>query len=134
MTTRSTTSDDTGFADEDPLRVMDHDADILDALNRPAARGWRPAPGDTLSGRVVDTYSSGEGEYGEYPIVEVVTSEGDIVALHCFHTTLRSAVDRRKPKVGDRIGVRYDGRLTSGGFGDKGYESYKMVLIPAPVA
>lgn len=130
MTTTSKPDTSQDFLDEDPARAMSHDQDILDALNRPPSKGWKPAPGETLSGTVVDLYDSSPGEYGEYPIMEVATNDGEIIAVHAFHTTLKSALERRKPKVGDRIGLRYEGRTTSGGFGDKGYESYRMIVLP----
>ena len=135
MTTPKTPiPDGVDFLDHDPRHAMDHDDDILSALDRPAAQGWKPVPGDTLSGRIVDIYTSGPGEYGEYPILEVANSNGEVIAVHCFHTTMKSAVERRQPKVGDRIGVRYEGRKTSGGFGDKGYESYRVVVMPAAIS
>jgi hypothetical protein len=84
---------------------------------------WRPNPGDRLIGRVVelDTASSA---YGDYPLVVVESDEDNTeYAIHAFRTVLKSELAKRKPKVGDRLAIRYDGKLPG-----KSYEGYKVAV------
>jgi len=74
------------------------------------AEGWRPEEGDTLLGRVTDL-SMGASTYGRYPIVTVAPEDGgDAVAVHAFHTGLKNRLAELRPKVGERIGIKYLGK------------------------
>jgi hypothetical protein len=77
------------------------------ASNFPEA--WRPEAGDVIEG-VVTEISSRDSEYGDpYQIVTVLDDDGTEFAVHCFHTMLRQEVERKQPKVDDRIAVAYHG-------------------------
>ncbi len=94
---------------------------ILDKLDR-VPEPWKPEVGDKLVGEVIelDTRDSG---FGEYPLVGVLTEDGREVTWHAFHTVAKSELARKRPKVGDLIGVVYQGKLNG-----KDYESYRIVV------
>jgi hypothetical protein len=66
------------------------------------AQAWKPEVGDKLIGEITDL-DERENEYGVYPIVTIVTDEGEELAVHGFHTVLRNELAKRRPRVGDRI-------------------------------
>lgn len=74
--------------------------------------GWRPDPGARIAGKVVDI-ATGDGGYGPYPIVTIVTGAGDEVAVHAFHQVLRTELARRRPKVGTELAITYVGEQPS---------------------
>ncbi len=96
---------------------------ILDRLNRPPAEAWRPQVGDTLIGKVVELDIRTGVEFGDYPIVTVQTDDGRDLAWHCFHAVAKAELARRRPVVGDVIGVKALGRPAG-----KSYESYRVVV------
>lgn len=95
---------------------------ILDQLNRPPSEAWKPAPGDTLIGRVTEL-DTRVTVHGEYPLVVLETEDGRLVGVHGFHTVLKSELARRRPAIGDRIGIRFDGNPPG-----KDYKSYRVVV------
>jgi hypothetical protein len=90
------------------------------------ATGWRPKPGDVVSGTISDLVVI-HGDYDPYPCVEVQTADGALVAVHAFHTVLQRELARRKFKVGDEIEVRYVGEVVKGsGKNELRYHGYKV--------
>lgn len=84
--------------------------------------GWRPTPGDKLTGTVVGL-DERDSDYGEpYPVVTIACDDDREVAVHGFHTVLRRELARQRPQVGDRIGVAYHGKS------DRGYERYRVIV------
>jgi hypothetical protein len=83
------------------------------------AEAWKPEPGEKLVGVVVDL-DSRETEYGRYAIVTLRTDEGDERAVHAYHTVLAREFEKRTPRLGERLGVKYLGKS------DKGYEGYRV--------
>jgi hypothetical protein len=79
---------------------------LKDNLNADYAPAWRPEPGGMLIG-VVTALSEREGAYGVYPIVTVRQDDG---TDHAFHDVARAKLARAKPKVGERIGIKYLGK------------------------
>lgn len=76
------------------------------------AEGWRPEEGDKIVGKVVDL-GRGWSDYkdGFYPIVTVHDEEQDKdIAIHCFQTVLERKMREFKPKVGERIGIEFQGK------------------------
>jgi hypothetical protein len=70
---------------------------------------WRPAPGDKIIGELTE-FDTRSSDYGEpYPILTLLTDEGEEYAIHAFHTMLRNAVERKNPQIGDRVGIAYFG-------------------------
>lgn len=95
--------------------------DMLDRLDQDST-GWKPNVGDKLVGTVVEV-SERDGDYGSYPLVVLETDSGELIAVHAFHTVLKSELARLKPSEGDRLGVKYLG-VPPG----KRYESYKVAV------
>lgn len=89
--------------------------------------GWKPEPGDKLLGTVLTVSTSDAGGFGAYPLLEIVSDDGEGIALHCFHAVLKTAVERWNPQPGERIGVKYVGKLEGRG-AFEGYEDYRMVV------
>jgi hypothetical protein len=72
---------------------------------------WRPeTPGEKLIGELTDV-DMRESEYGEpYPILTVLSEEdGQEKAWHAFHTMARNEVAKKKPQIGERVGIVYAG-------------------------
>lgn len=88
------------------------------------ATGWRPSPGDVVSGKVIDIAAT-DGGYGVYPIVTVEVDGGGEVAVHAFHTVLRRELARRRPKVGDVLEIKYLGKQESKG-SNGAYDGYRV--------
>lgn len=86
------------------------------------APGWRPEVGDEVIGTVVDV-TTGENEYGKYPIITLKRDDGSLVAVHGFHTVLRNQFKRARPRVGEQVGVRY---IQSDTDNEKGYHNYSV--------
>jgi hypothetical protein len=86
--------------------------------------GWKPAPGDKVIGVVVEVGERDSSFSGPYPYVVVDRdgNEGEVI-IHGFHTVLRNELARLRPRVGDRLGVRYLGLHDEGK-----YERYRVVL------
>ena len=100
---------------------------LLDRLNSDGAAGWRPEPGDTLIGEIIDL-SERTGDYEPYPIVTVQPEGGgDPVAVHAFHSVIKREVSKLKPNIGDKVGFKYLGEGTSKD-GKTKYQSYRVVL------
>lgn len=98
---------------------------ILNRLDAPTPSAWRPEPGDSLIGRVVEI-DSRTTEYGAYPMVTVQIDDGTEVCFHAFHSVAKSELARRRPGVGDKIGVKFLGKPAG-----KSYENYKIVVESA---
>ena len=79
----------------------------LDAL---AAEAWRPEKDGKLIGVVVDI-DTRDSDYGPDYTVITVQPDGDEPpqAWHAFHKVARNEVARKKPQIGDRIGIKLIG-------------------------
>jgi len=73
------------------------------------AEGWRPNPGDTITGKVTDL-TTGQGDYAKYPIITLATKDGD-VNVHCFHHTLKNRVKEMRPKRGHTLTITFLGEV-----------------------
>jgi hypothetical protein len=93
------------------------------------AEAWRPEPGDALIGEVVDL-DERDSEYGDvpYPIVTVLTDDGNEVAFHGFHTIARRELAKKQPQVGERIGIKYIGPASTTKAGMSPAQLYKIVV------
>lgn len=93
---------------------------LLDQLNADYPEAWRPDPGESILGEVVEI-SSRETEYGRYRII-VLKRDGDgaRLAIHAFHQVLEQELARIQPQIGHRIGIKYLGKPEG-----KNYASYR---------
>jgi hypothetical protein len=87
--------------------------------NNDFPEGWKPSPGESIKGEVVDL-DVRAGEYGKYPIV-VLETDGGRVAVHAFHEVLQSELARRSPKPGDTVEIVYRGKHP-----ERGYHLYQV--------
>lgn len=70
------------------------------------AQGWRPEPGDVLTGTVT-AIDKGWSDYTNsfYPIVTVRQEDGTLTSLHCFHEILKQRMLDLRPEIGTEITV-----------------------------
>lgn len=66
--------------------------------------GWQPQTGDVVSGTVKDL-TTGESEFGRYPIVVLSQKDGTEVAVHAFHYTLKNRLVEMRPEVGHTLTI-----------------------------
>jgi len=92
-----------------------------------AAKGWNPSEGDTVMGKIIKIGSSNPNRYGIYPIVTVLTDDGELVNLHCFHSVLKNRLIAYRPTVGERLAVKYVGEQQGKNF-DEPYHNYAVVM------
>jgi hypothetical protein len=98
---------------------------IEDALAAKYAPAWKPAVGESLIGEVA-ALSRRTGDYGDYPIVTVRQDDGAELAWHAYHHVGRTQLGEQRPKVGERIGVKYCGQRE--GAGGTSYHDYKLII------
>lgn len=99
-------------------------------MNAPDPEGWRPEVGDVVIGEI-DEVTTGNGDFGEYPLLIIEKGDGSYVAVHAFHSVLKNELNSLAPSVGDTIGVKYLGPTEPKGGLKKGmsaYESYRVRL------
>jgi hypothetical protein len=94
-------------------------------LSEPYAEAWRPAPGDSLIGRVVavDQRISSYDGVSLYPVVTVRRDDETTAAFHGYHAVAKAELAKQAPRVGERIGVKYIGKPPG-----KQYEAYRIVV------
>jgi len=109
-------------------------ADLADQFGKPFAPGWRPAIHEVLQGIVTGLSSRNGYNDVEYPIVIVQTADGNEVAIHGFHAVLRSQLAENNPAVGDRIALRYEGRIRAKAEGHDPYHGYSFAIERNAVA
>jgi hypothetical protein len=97
---------------------------IEDRLEADFAPAWRPERGEKLVGEVV-AISERTGGYGSYPIVTLRRDDGGEVAIHAFHQVLAARLAEVQPKVGEHLGVKYEGEINGG---ERRYHSYRVVV------
>lgn len=69
--------------------------------------GWRPEPGDTITGRVKALSLSMPGRWGSYPILTLDNGTD----IHAFHSTLKRDLSLLRPVIGDTITITYHGKV-----------------------
>src|SRR5436305_3395773 len=84
---------------------------------------WKPKAGDKLVGQVVGL-DTRETEYGEYPIVTILTEDGRELAFHAYHTVARNELAKLQPGVRETLGVKHFGKAESGS-----YERYRVLVL-----
>lgn len=87
---------------------------------------WNPKPGGNLVG-TVRRYDVGQSAFG--PVHTVIVereASGEFVSVWLSSTVLLSLFQQHRPKVGERIGLRYLGKHP-----EKGYRRY-VLLVDRP--
>jgi len=103
-------------------------ADLTDQFERQYAAGWRPAIHEVIQGNIIELSERAGYDEELYPIVVIRTDTDEERAVHAFHFVLRSKLAELEPVVGDRIAIRYDGKIQSKTPGHKPYHGYQVVL------
>lgn len=97
---------------------------MTDEFDFDYAEGWKPQPGDVLIGVVTET-SVRQGQYDPYPVITVRQDNGESRAFHAFHTVAQNQIVELNVQTGDRVGIKYMGKLqTRDGRGS--YEGYRI--------
>lgn len=87
---------------------QEYDWSLLEDAVEYEFTGWRPEEGDMILGTVAYV-SEGNNEYNPdrpYPMVAIVTREGEAVMVHGFHEVLRNGLERQDPQTGDKIAIK----------------------------
>ena len=87
----------------------------------PAA--WRPEPGSSLSGTMVGVEMIDPNGQGAYPVVTIRSEDGAEHAVHAFHSVLKRELARRRPKPGDPLAIKYEGKVQGA---QREYHSYRV--------
>lgn len=101
--------------------------------------GWNPETMPQVVGTVADiTPNCDCGGYGGHNIIFIDTPKGEGVAVHAFHTTLRSQVDQRIKErrlvPGDLIAISHLGTKASAVKGHNDMNMYRVVIRQRPPA
>lgn len=91
------------------------------------AEGWRPEPGDSLIG-TVEGYSQRPTKFQASVWVAEIRRESDskLIDVWFFWRVLLAEFQRHRPKVGDRIGIRYVG------VHQDGYKIFRLIVDCPP--
>lgn len=97
--------------------------------------GWNPEELPQIVGTVADiTPDCDCGGYGTHPIIFIDTPDGNGVAVHGFHTTLRSQIEPKiksgRLGVGDLIAISHLGTKQSAVKGHADMNMYRVVVRP----
>ena len=95
------------------MTTVDTAAEIQKQLTMRSAEGWRPEPGDKLTGTIVHI-SAAQSDFGTYPVITLAAETEDpatvqYVAVHAFHHTLKRDLIAIRPEVGQKLSVVYVG-------------------------
>lgn len=104
---------------------MTHDS-WLDRLNDPPETFWEPQPDEIIVGEVV-AIREDRGRFDPYPVLLLDTDSGR-KAVRGNHTALRNKIELRDPRVGDTVGIRYCGEVTSSN--GRTYFDYRFEVKP----
>jgi hypothetical protein len=86
--------------------------ELLKAIKLAKAPAWRPAPGDTFTGKLAGIRIGDNGDYGPYPVVVFKNVDDDgYTAVHAFHTLLRDGLLKLAPKMDDEVSIHYVGEV-----------------------
>lgn len=94
------------------------------------APAWRPEnDGDSILG-VITAIAMGHSEFGTYPIITILTADGEMLAVHGFHTILKQRLIEIRPSVDEILGVKYLGHVLpeDGTKNVNDYYAYKVLI------
>jgi hypothetical protein len=111
------------------VSVDDIEQRLQAKAEEPAPESWRPEPGDKIMGRVI-RYEKGTTQgWGDAPIVvlESLRTQGRLISVWMFHTTLVNEFKKQRPKVGEALMLEYHGKVEAKGEGQP-YHSWRLVI------
>lgn len=114
--------------------LSDEMREMLDQSER-NYEGWNPEERPQLVGTIADIVMDCDcGGFGTHPILFIDLPNGDGVAVHTFHTTLRSQVEPKikqgRMGVGDLIAISHLGTKQSAVKGHADMNMYRVVSRP----
>lgn len=107
-------------------------------VDRDMPEGWRPEPGDELTGKIIDvdsatsTQRDRDGNYPVYPLLRIQKDDGEEVFVHCFHQTLQKGILTQRPEIGHRIRVKFHGKQTLKSDPTRSVAVYSLELPDTP--
>lgn len=98
---------------------------LEDRLNAAPVSAWRPDEDDpkTIVGEILDIEKR-DGDWGPYPVLIVRTKDGEEKAIHAMRSVLKNELLKKRPQIGERIGVVYLGEQK--GQGTRSYIGYRV--------
>jgi len=102
------------------------DADLLNRLNEQQPETLRLAPGEVFLGTYVRLEKGHTLEWGEKWIMVLAAPTGELRSLWLLHTVLIDELTKLRPRPGDRIGVKYLGKLQPKNGKGPGYHAYRV--------
>jgi hypothetical protein len=87
---------------------------MSDFRSRLEADPPKPWKFDTDGPMIVGTFRGlefGTTAYGQCPVVTLELEDGTERSVWCFHTVLRNEMKRSQPKLGERVGILYLGKI-----------------------
>lgn len=90
--------------------ARDLERELIERGDNDWAPCWRPKPGETLIG-TVRRYDVGQNQFGEVRTVTIEREDGTgPVSVWLSSEVLRREFERQRPKIGERVGIRFIGR------------------------
>jgi len=86
---------------------------------------WKPKPGDTLVGTVIDV-TMGTYDGKNHPIITVEDLEGGVHSVWCSSKVLRDAAYDWKPGIGKGISIFFEGKRQPKRAGGREYNFYVL--------
>lgn len=93
---------------------------------------WIPEEGDSIFGEV-EAIETRDGDYGEYPVVTLLTAQGDVVSVAIWGTVLQKKFAGIGAVEGDQLGFKFLGERTPKN-GGKAYKDWRLVVSRAAQA
>jgi hypothetical protein len=102
-------------------------ARLASEVARDFPESWRPQPGDVLVGEYVRR-DTGTSSYdgSTVPILVLRDEAGKEWGAWVFHTVLRQQLAAKRPRVGELVAIRYEGKRQ--GAGGSTYHCYRVAV------
>lgn len=106
--------------------IPDEYDELEERVSREFAEAWIPTPEvPTITGTFV-RLDQAATNYGPCRVVVLRTKDGSEKAVWLFHTALKAAFAREKPKAGDLVAVRWLGKRQ--GSAGQTYDGYRVAV------
>lgn len=98
---------------------------------------WRPDLEDSDHPQVIEgeifEIDTGISDYGEYHILSIEDEVAGVLwRWNAFGSVAEKAIAQKRPQVGDRIAIAYQGEKPSRNFPGKNYADWRVLLERAP--